>query len=42
MNHSCLRFDRGVVHAVVIMSTITVYGLTGVVHVVVILSTITV
>ena len=34
--------DQGVVHVVVILSTITVCGLTGVVHVVVILSIITV
>jgi hypothetical protein len=42
--HYCLRFDRGVVHVVVvILSTITVYGLAGVVHVVVVIfSTITV
>ena len=41
--HYCLRFDRGVLHVVVILSTITVLGLTGVVHVVVgILSTFTV
>jgi hypothetical protein len=25
--HYCLRFDRGVVHVVVILTTITVYGL---------------
>jgi hypothetical protein len=26
--HYCFRFDRGVIHGVVILSTITVYGLT--------------
>jgi hypothetical protein len=39
--HYCLRFDKGVVHVVVILSTITLLGLTVVVHVFdVILSTI--
>ena len=37
--HSCLRFDRGVVHVVVILSTITVLKFERrVVHVVIILS----
>ena len=28
VNHYCLRFDKGVVHVVVILSTITIYGFT--------------
>ena len=42
VEYYCFRFDKGVVHIVVILSNITVLGLDkGVVHVVVILSTIT-